>query len=206
MGDCVLRPLSPLRHRRRGRHVLTPLARPPMSLPRVPAVASACRRLMRVCNRSAGYPLRSAARIWWSAAADPVLTPPQVALPAVRNRVLGCSNHMVDQVELSGLEPLTSCMPSGGSTSTRIHLCRSPSSRVPASPPASAPVAVLSCCTAAIPAGSPSGAPDKALTSANPAHQITGAPSACMSSKRPQRPAPHHSPATSPPRAQGRAA
>ena len=40
-------------------------------------------------------------------------------------------------VELSGLEPLTSCMPSGGSTSTRVYLCRSPSSRVPARPPAS---------------------------------------------------------------------
>jgi hypothetical protein len=37
-------------------------------------------------------------------------------------------------VEASGLEPLTSCMPSGGSTSTRVHPCRSPSSRVPASP------------------------------------------------------------------------
>jgi hypothetical protein len=45
------------------------------------------------------------------AAADLVLTSPRVALPAVRNRVLGCSNYMVDQVELSGLEPLTSCMP-----------------------------------------------------------------------------------------------
>ena len=40
-------------------------------------------------------------------------------------------------VELSGLEPLTSCMPSGGSTSTRVHTRRSPSSRVPARPPAS---------------------------------------------------------------------
>ena len=61
--------------------------------------------------------------------------PPRVALPAVRNRVSGCSNYMVDQVELSGLEPLTSCMPSGGSTSTRVHPCRSPSSRVPHVPP-----------------------------------------------------------------------
>jgi hypothetical protein len=68
-------------------------------------------------------------------------------------------------------------MPSHGSTSTRVHTRRPPSSRVPASPPASAPVAVLSCCTAAIPVGSPSGAPDKALTSANPAHQVTGASS-----------------------------
>ena len=96
---------------RRGRHVLASLARPSMSLPGVPAVASACRRPMRVCNRSAGYPLRSAAQNWWAAAADVVLTPPQVALPAVRNRVSGCSNYIVDQVELSGLEPLTSCMP-----------------------------------------------------------------------------------------------
>jgi hypothetical protein len=40
-------------------------------------------------------------------------------------------------VELSGLEPLTSCMPSVGSTSACVHPRRSPSSRVPASPPAS---------------------------------------------------------------------
>ena len=40
-------------------------------------------------------------------------------------------------VELSGLEPLTSCMPSGGRTSTRVYPCRSPSSRVPARPHAS---------------------------------------------------------------------
>jgi len=53
-------------------------------------------------------------------------------------------------VELSGLEPLTSCMPSGGSTSTRVSLCRSPSSPVPARPPPSTCVAVLSCCTAPI--------------------------------------------------------
>jgi hypothetical protein len=46
-------------------------------------------------------------------------------------------NLLLIWVELSGLEPLTSCMPSGGSTSTRVHPRRSPSSRVPASPPAS---------------------------------------------------------------------
>jgi hypothetical protein len=111
MGGCVPRPLSPLRRRRQGRHVLASLAQPQMSLLGVPAVASACRRPMRVCNRSAGYPLRSAPWNWWSAAAGPVLTPSQVALPAVRNHVSGCSNYVVDQVELSGLEPLTSCMP-----------------------------------------------------------------------------------------------
>src|ERR1039458_8437069 len=116
-----------------------------MSLLGVPAVATACRRPMRVCNRSAGYPLRSAAWNWWSAAADLVLTPPQVALPAVRNRVSGCSNYMVDQVELSGLEPLTSCMPYSGNTSTEVHLCRSLSRDVRISPPESRPVAVLSC-------------------------------------------------------------
>jgi hypothetical protein len=123
-----------------------------MSLPGVPALASACRRPMRICNRSAGYPFRSAAQNSWSAAPDLVLAPPRVALPAVRNHVSGCSNYTVEQVELSGLEPLTSCMPSVGSTSTRVHPCRSPSSRVPASPPASGCVAVLPCCTAAIPA------------------------------------------------------
>jgi hypothetical protein len=72
------------------------LARPSMSLLGVPAVASACRRPMRVCNRSAGYPLRSAKWNWCSAALDVVLTSLRVALPAVRNRVSGCSNYMVD--------------------------------------------------------------------------------------------------------------
>ena len=86
MRGCVLRPLSPLRRRRRGRHVLASLAQPPMSLLQVPAVASACRRPMRVCNRSAGYPLRSAAQNWWSAAADVFLTPPRVATTRSKSR------------------------------------------------------------------------------------------------------------------------
>jgi hypothetical protein len=51
-------------------------------------------------------------------------------------------------VELRGFEPRTSCMPSSGRTSTAVHLCRSPSQDVPARPPESRPVAVLSCCTA----------------------------------------------------------
>jgi hypothetical protein len=50
-------------------------------------------------------------------------------------------------VELRGLEPLASCMPSTGSTSGRVHLCRSPSLHVSRRPPESAPVAVLPCCT-----------------------------------------------------------
>jgi hypothetical protein len=50
-------------------------------------------------------------------------------------------------VELRGFEPLTSCMPSTGSTSTAVRLCRSPSQEVRARPVKSAPVAVLSCCT-----------------------------------------------------------
>jgi hypothetical protein len=50
-------------------------------------------------------------------------------------------------VELRGFEPRTSCMPSAGSTSTAVHLCRSPSQAVRISPPGSRPVAVLSCCT-----------------------------------------------------------
>jgi hypothetical protein len=50
-------------------------------------------------------------------------------------------------VELRGFEPLTSCMPSAGSTSTAVRLCRSPSQEVRARPVRSAPVAVLSCCT-----------------------------------------------------------
>ena len=60
------------------------------------------------------------------------------------------SNLASDQVELSGLEPLTSCMPSGGSTSTRVHTRRSPSLQVLHGPPESAHVAVLPCCTAPI--------------------------------------------------------
>ena len=50
-------------------------------------------------------------------------------------------------VELRGFEPRTSCMPSAGSTSTAVRLCRSPSQEVRARPVKSAPVAVLSCCT-----------------------------------------------------------
>jgi hypothetical protein len=55
---------------------------------------------------------------------------------------------LVFLVELWGFEPQTSCMPSSGNPSTLVHTCRSPSSHVHSSPPASAPVAVLSCCTA----------------------------------------------------------
>jgi hypothetical protein len=50
-------------------------------------------------------------------------------------------------VELRGFEPLTSCMPSTGSTSTAVRLRRSLSQEVHARPVESAPVAVLSCCT-----------------------------------------------------------
>jgi len=50
-------------------------------------------------------------------------------------------------VELWEFEPQTSCMPYSGNTSTRVHLCRSPSQDVRTSPPESRPVAVLSCCT-----------------------------------------------------------
>src|SRR6267154_1749353 len=49
-------------------------------------------------------------------------------------------------VELRGLEPLASCMPSTGSPSTRVHSRRSPSRAVHQGPLASARVAVLSCC------------------------------------------------------------
>jgi hypothetical protein len=50
-------------------------------------------------------------------------------------------------VELRGFEPLTSCMPSTGSTSTAVRLCRSLSQGVRTNPAKSAPVAVLSRCT-----------------------------------------------------------
>jgi hypothetical protein len=56
-------------------------------------------------------------------------------------------SHLGKLVELRGFEPRTSCMPSAGSTSTAVHLCRSPSQAVRISPPGSRPVAVLSCCT-----------------------------------------------------------
>jgi hypothetical protein len=46
-----------------------------------------------------------------------------------------------------GFEPLTSCMPSAGSTSTAVRLCRSPSQGVRSRLLRSAPVAVLSRCT-----------------------------------------------------------
>jgi hypothetical protein len=50
-------------------------------------------------------------------------------------------------VELRGVEPRTSCMPSAGSTSTDVYSRRSPSSLVSTGPPLSGLVAVLSCCT-----------------------------------------------------------
>jgi len=51
-------------------------------------------------------------------------------------------------VELWGFEPQTSCMPSSGNPSTGVHPRRSQSQGVRARPSRSAPVAVLSCCTA----------------------------------------------------------
>src|SRR6266851_3238892 len=72
-----------------------------------------------------------------------------------------------ENVELSGLEPLTSCMPSSGNPSTRVYSRRSPSSHVHSGPPASGPVAVLSCCTAAVPANRTSHAPSRRVTSQN---------------------------------------
>ena len=64
-------------------------------------------------------------------------------------------------VELRGFEPLTSCMPSAGSTSTAVRLCRSPSQEVRARPVKSAPVAVLSCCTGQPARPGSQGAPDQ---------------------------------------------
>jgi hypothetical protein len=54
---------------------------------------------------------------------------------------------LLSWVELWGFEPQTSCMPYNGTTSTAVHLCRSPYRYVRISPPESRPVAVLSCCT-----------------------------------------------------------
>src|SRR5216684_4151588 len=50
-------------------------------------------------------------------------------------------------VELRGLEPLTPCLQTTGSTSTAVHPRRSPSPSVYPRLPGSAPVAVLPCCT-----------------------------------------------------------
>ncbi len=50
-------------------------------------------------------------------------------------------------VELRGFEPLTSCMPSAGSTSTAVRLCWSPSSHVRTGPYGSGPVADFPRCT-----------------------------------------------------------
>jgi hypothetical protein len=74
--------------------------------------------------------------------ADCCVASAQRAFSEDHNRPLTCGN-----VELRGFEPLTSCMPSVGSTSSRVHLCRSPSWSVSHSAPPSGPVAVLSCCT-----------------------------------------------------------
>jgi hypothetical protein len=97
-----------------------------------------------------------------------------------------CSNFASDQVELRRFELLTSCMPSVGSTSAHVHPRRSPSPHVPARPPLSACVAVLSCCTAAIPLGATSRTPDETLTSANTAYQVTFAPSGVHPVKEPR--------------------
>ena len=82
-----------------------------------------------------------------------------------------CSNFTSDQVELRRFELLTSCMPSGGRTSTRVHLCRSPSSPVPMRPPLSTRVAVLPCCTAPVPRGGSVPARNEGWTSGNPVYR-----------------------------------
>ena len=50
-------------------------------------------------------------------------------------------------MELKGLEPLTPCLQTTGSTSTRVHLRRSSSKSAHTRPSRSVPVAVPSCCT-----------------------------------------------------------
>src|SRR5512142_1984414 len=65
-----------------------------------------------------------------------------------------CSNFASYQVELRRFELLTSCMPSVGGTSPRVHPRRSPSSYVPTSPPGSCPHKSarvrVSCCTSVL--------------------------------------------------------
>jgi hypothetical protein len=105
-------------------------------------------------------PATRSLRHGWSDSQLPVdLAPPKAPQRPSAHR-FGARNPSLTWVELSGLEPLTSCMPSGGSTSTRVHLCRSLSSCVPARPPLSVCVAVLPCCTAATPPGATSRAPE----------------------------------------------
>jgi hypothetical protein len=70
----------------------------------------------------------------WSDGQLPADLAPQNAPQTGRLIGSASENLLLTRVELSGLEPLTSCMPSQGSTSTRVHPCRSPSSLVLASP------------------------------------------------------------------------
>jgi hypothetical protein len=102
-------------------------------------------------DRSAAPPLERGAI---ASLSGPVMAPTEE--PARQSgRPEACSGTSVSRrdskkalvVELRGLEPLASCMPCSGNTSTVVHLCRSPSQDVPLSPPESRPVAVLSCCT-----------------------------------------------------------
>src|SRR5580693_6963366 len=77
--------------------------------------------------------------------------PAAIAVRSCCTACSNCSNYVFSPVELRRFELLTSCLPSGGSTSTRVHPRRSPSSCVPARPPLSVCVAVLPCCTAPVP-------------------------------------------------------
>src|SRR5262249_28286143 len=83
-----------------------------------------------------------------------------------RNMPLSCGN-----MELRGLEPLASCMPSTGSTSIAVRLCRSRSSHVHVGTCGSGSVAVLSRCT-----GQPARpGPNEHLTSGNTQELYRGA-------------------------------
>jgi hypothetical protein len=137
---------------------------------------------MRVRNRSAGYPLRSAAQNWCSAAADLILTPPRVALPAVRNHVLSCSNYIVD---LGGAKRARTA--DLLHAIWRQHVHPRPSVQVTVLPRPRTSVRVrVSCCTSVLyrchpRSGAPVVAPDAALTSINPPRQATGTSFPCAS-------------------------
>src|SRR5215471_18728838 len=75
-------------------------------------------------------------------------------------------------VELRGLEPLASCMPSTGSTSTRVYRRRSPSQSVRTSPPDPHQLLYFPAVSASLPGQ----APNERLTSQNFQELYLGVP------------------------------
>jgi hypothetical protein len=158
-ASAAQRPTPPRQLSRRGRSIL-----PHPSRRRQPARATAAQyrqarhhmarlrhqrcdatrtrvRPIQARNNSGEYSLSPEGAKPLLSRADLLLSSYQEALPSTPKYPYLYSNYFHElcgaKRARSGLEPMTSCMPSGGSTSTRVHPCRSPSSRVRASPPAS---------------------------------------------------------------------